>query len=279
LKWIQFANCPVIVTGVGVGPINYWFNFYYLRRILGLKGIQIQVRDSESYSIFRNLSLNNVTLNCDLVEGSRLDVFTNLYELNENYKMVLGCSIRPWGGLTVTSVKDLILRIVKEKSIDHIKFFVFEYADDNLSEYNFQIEIMRELGEISAEVVIYHGQLDFLKELGTVNFAVASRYHANIIWQKLNVPTIPIAYAPKVSSLYKKFGYKALTINEMLNNIVESDFISIALDSNYSFHKDLSSKLSLTFSSRMTFFFYDLLEFLGDIFVSAKSRLKIIGKS
>src|SRR5690606_5774307 len=45
---------------------------------------------------------------------------------------------------------------------------------------------------------------DFWRAMMRVNAAIATRFHANIVWQKIGVPVSPVPYAPKVSSLYEK---------------------------------------------------------------------------
>ena len=56
-----------------------------------------------------------------------------------------------------------------------------------------------------------------------MNYAIASRYHANILWHKLNIPTIPISYSPKVQSFYEESGGKSYNAKDLYNctNLVE----------------------------------------------------------
>jgi polysaccharide pyruvyl transferase WcaK-like protein len=276
LKWIQYAKCPLVITGVGVGPINYKHNFFYLKRVLRLKGVLTQVRDSESHSILKCLEINNLSYNCDIVEGCDLLNMTLPQVSEVSQKRILGCSIRPWGGLSVQDVADLIVRLIREQSIDHTKFFVFEYGEDNLSEYVFQMKVIEAMGDYSSEILVYNGDLDFLRELGSVNIAIASRYHANIIWQKLNIPVIPIAYAPKVSSLYSKFGFRALTIEELFLKKLDYDFHRLYLEDEYFLPKHQLDKLQFGLSMQLLFFWFGIFSFLADILVSL--RLRIVKK-
>lgn len=92
--------------------------------------------------------------------------------------------------------------------------FVFENSIASSEEYDFAVEISKFIHR-SHEIYTYGRDENIFEKLCEVDYAIASRYHANIIWQKIGVPVIPIPYAPKVYSLYLSSGIKLNPIDSM----------------------------------------------------------------
>lgn len=207
LHWLYYATCQVDCIGVGVGPINYGFNKRYLKRVLDRPGVSIQIRDKESLDYLAKMGLTNIILGCDVVEGSELNLSTKTHE-----GTVLGCSIRKWADVKKSKIVDLINSQVIEKNITKVNLFVFEHSAASSEELDFLTDISKSVN-CSNTIYVYGKDPDFFDKMRESDFAIASRYHANIIWQKIGVPVMPIPYAPKVYSLYSKFGIKLFPID------------------------------------------------------------------
>ena len=224
LHWLYYAKCPVYCVGIGVGPINHEFNIRYLKRVLNRPGISVRVRDSESYNLLSDYGLNNIVLGCDIVEGSNIGLSKMEHEGN-----ILGCSVRKWVDVDITKIADIINVQISQKKITKVLLFVFEYTASNIEEYEFLSNLSNFIN-CDNEIVVYGRDKDFYKKLTCVDYAIASRYHANIIWQKLGVIVIPIPYAPKVYSLYHKAGYKLTPFDSMH---FECNYISLDIQENF----------------------------------------------
>mgnify|MGYP002762800573 FL=1 len=209
LHWLYYANCQVDCVGIGVGPIRYSFNERYLKQVLCRPGISIQVRDKESYNYLIYHQFDKVIIGCDVVEGSAL----SLKQIKHD-GVVLGCSIRKWHDLDISRVCQIINSQVELLNATKVYLFVFENSIASSEEYDFAVEISKFIHR-SHEIYTYGRDENIFEKLCEVDYAIASRYHANIIWQKIGVPVIPIPYAPKVYSLYLSSGIKLNPIDSM----------------------------------------------------------------
>lgn len=250
LHWIFFAHCPVSCVGIGVGPINYKKNITYLYKVLNREGVSIQLRDNESYSLLKQIGLNRIELSCDIVEGSSLNL-----KKKSTGRSVLGCSIREWPDLDVDRVVQFINIIIEKNGIEEVIFFAFEHKNDSQNEYLF---LKRIASQLAHKTVVYAYGKDerFFEELCSVNLAIASRYHANIIWQKLGIPVIPIPYAPKVYSLYSKCG---IDLKNSSSFDMNTQFISIDIKDCYQLPEiDGTKAVSFSTCERVCEFVYHI---------------------
>lgn len=207
LHWLYYATCQIDCIGVGVGPINHNFNKKYLKRVLNRPGITIQVRDKESFDYLVQMGLTNVLPGCDIVEGSELNLVKKEHE-----GIILGCSIRKWADVERKSIVELINNEVVAKNITKVNLFVFEHSAASSEEFDFLTEISKSVN-CSNSIYVYGKDKDFFEKMSESDYAIASRYHANILWQKIGIAVMPIPYAPKVFSLYSKCGFNLCPID------------------------------------------------------------------
>lgn len=240
-EWLRDAlrtsrkRIPVAAVGVGFGPLNLRFSRWYLKHGLG-RLAEIQVRDEQSAEIVRSLG-HETTVAPDIVAGSDLSDSLFGIRLEPPSKQVLGCSIRPWPGLDVAATLHLI-RIASESTQSSVRLFAFEHADPHdASEYEFAMRLAKGLEEngVSTEVWCYRKQPieEFARAFGSVTLAIAARFHANILWQKMAIPVLPIAYAPKVARLYEERGGRVLDVNDVEARVDLSLFQSIPITEKY----------------------------------------------
>ena len=265
LHWLYYATCQVDCIGVGVGPINHSFNKKYLKRVLNRPGVSIQVRDQESFNYLVQMRMTNVHLGCDVVEGSELNLSTKEHE-----GTVLGCSIRKWVDVNKGKIVDLINSQVIEKSITNVNFFVFEHSAASSEEFDFLTDISKSVN-CSNTIYVYGKDLDFFDKMRESDFAIASRYHANIIWQKIGVPVMPIPYAPKVYSLYSKCGIKLLPID---SDGFSRKFIKINVSESFEISTPYSNNtISFTMLEKLSNRLFEYWRFVQSIMYSVYYRL------
>ncbi len=219
------------LLGVGVGPIKHDFNKRYLKYV-SERFQHIQVRDKDSKEWF-NEGKGSISIAPDIVAGTSYN--TGIFK-KESPEEVLGCSIRDWEDLNCDDVVNLISSICLRENLT-CRLFVFEYQVYSTEELEYANKISNLLSErgVSVEIITYgKDSLDFfLSSFCSVKKAIASRYHANILWQKLNIPVLPIAYAEKVTSLYEERGGKVIKhsdIKKVSENELMQEFQNLNLD-------------------------------------------------
>lgn len=283
LKFLQYANSKIIITGVGVGPINSKVNKIYLRFFLNHKNITIQVRDLESKILLEDIGVvSPIILNTDIVEGASIHQFINFKKKSLKHSTkILGCNIRKWPDINVEKLLSFLKQLVDIYNFEQIKFFVFENGIKNESEKRFAnlliSEVIKMINiEVSLNVYNETPINQFYTDFFNVNYAVASRYHANILWQKAKIPTIPISYAPKVNSLYRKYRKPVFNFNELLNqNCYSFNIVNeIYFNENYILPEVPSSNVKLKLRLIILFKVFNFIEFIYNSFKSILIRLR-----
>jgi polysaccharide pyruvyl transferase WcaK-like protein len=221
-QWMRYGfqmkrnQFPVWAVGVGFGPLEKRFSKWYLKKVLKRLSV-IQVRDIGSQRLVKSLGFQTCVAP-DIVAGSDLGQ-TPFTRDEASVRNTLGCSIRPWPGLEFDEVVDLVASVCREHHMQ-AALFVFEHAEpNNTLEYDYAVRLSAALQERNIESEVFCYQKDpmdkFAKAFSSVSLAIASRYHANILWQKLNVPVLPISYAPKVRRLYEENGGSAIPVDQI----------------------------------------------------------------
>lgn len=222
-NWLSFAfvynsRCPVWAVGVGFGPLKHSFTRLYLQRALERFSL-IQVRDEDSRSVVKSLGYWAES-NPDIVTGSEIKDLFNVGDSSKERRKTLGCSIRPWPGLDFAKLLSVIIGVCAEKQVEHVALFVFEYVPTNITdELIYAEKLANSLSESGITATIYCYGRDpiksFLYAFREVDCAIAVRFHANVLWQKLAIPVLPISYAPKVKQFYEELGGKVIPIQQI----------------------------------------------------------------
>lgn len=203
---IAGVSKPASFVGLGVGPISRGINRWYLT-VLERRFQHFQVRDFDSLSFLSPSIGGKTSIAPDIVAGTSW--FSEVLKRQESKEGVLGCSIREWTDLRTDEVVRLITNVCQEKKLT-CRLFVFEYQPWSVSEFSYAKELMESLVEQGVETeLLTYGRDEvgvFLDGFTSVSCAIASRYHANILWQRLGIPVLPLAYASKVRSLYEERG-------------------------------------------------------------------------
>ncbi|MCE7979616.1 MAG: hypothetical protein DYG89_00370 [Caldilinea sp. CFX5] len=245
-KWMRnalnssLAQIPAAAVGVGFGPFKHAFPLWYLRRALARLSV-IQVRDEESSELVSNLGYSSL-IAPDIVAGTPLVSEFSRERQIRMQKPVLGCSIRPWIGLKFDAIVKLICKTSRRYDAT-VKLFVFEHAEPyNTFEYSYAIQLAAALEKqrIIAEILCYRRQsiAEFTNAFCGVSMAIATRFHANILWQKLGIPVLPISYAPKVTRFYREKGAHVIPIEAVDSEQANANFYHIELTESYSLPAD-----------------------------------------
>ena len=288
-KWLRdalhssFTRIPTAAVGVGFGPFNYAFTRWYLKQGLSRFSV-IQVRDRESAKIVNSLGYS--ALNApDIVAGTDFAQTPFEIQLEKSCKSMLGCSIRPWAGLRFEALVNLICVIAQTNSFS-VRLFVFEHAEPhNTSEYNYSLRIAKALARrgITADVFCYGKQpiKEFAQSFSDVATAIAVRFHANIIWQKLDIPVLPLSYAPKVARLYEERGGRVIAIETIDDFYAPDWFQKIELAESYFLPSNAELLKTTSYHPQSLYALahgVDILETGYGLAHSAAWRLKQIGK-
>ena len=194
------STAKKVLYGIGVGPVHFKINHWYLRQFLPLFDY-IDLRDRFSAEYMESIADVDFVCTTDLVAGAN--------DNSENATIVngtLGISIRPWSNISIDQAVQLIKACCLFLQVKSIYFFVFEYTSATPEEKDFSEQLIDQLSSLPLSTRLFcYGVMDpaeFNARLKEPQWAIASRYHANVLWQKLGIPCLPLAYAPKVRSLY-----------------------------------------------------------------------------
>ena len=263
-------SCVKHLISVGVGPIKSRLTKFYLKFQLSLFDY-IGLRDQESiYQIKKFGYKSNICP--DVVMGCDIKEFFPPIKENKG----VGVSIRPWGQMDDSKLVNLIKNCFNRFK-EPIFLFVFEYSKDNVLEYEYAMKIQKILSidKIESQIFVYNLSSNqiFLKAFRSVKYAIAVRFHANVLWQKLNVRTMPISYAPKVTSMYKKFDIEAFNFENY--NPDKPSFFGLEIDDKFVLPDFLNAK-KVTFLNKLIFIIYDIMEFIYNVYYSSQNRYKRI---
>jgi len=178
------------------------------------------------------------------------------------------------------------LKLKNHYNINTLHFFVFENGKNNNIEKTFALEIIKNIPQnifFNVKIFVYNEtpNEEFYQNFFNVNFGLASRYHANILWQKASIPVVPIGYSPKVFTFYQKYGEKAFLFNEIFKT-EKLKFISNrnSLNNiNYCLPEVPANELRLTVSSKAIIQLFNILEFIYSISKSLYLRLIVNARS
>jgi polysaccharide pyruvyl transferase WcaK-like protein len=220
------VTVPAWAVGVGFGPVKSSMNQRYLKEVLSRFSV-IQVRDQASRSYVENLGYR-AELAPDIVAGSKHLATANPALGREHPKRgVLGCNIRPWPGVDPVQVGRLISTAARAVRC-RPELFVFQAgaASFELTLANALASELKRIDGATVPVWSYGREPldDYLAAFGSVRYSIGARFHANILWQRMGVPVLPLAYAPKVDSLYRERGLSSLRIGDSPPQISPEDF-------------------------------------------------------
>ena len=177
----------VIIFAQGLGPLNSAFSKFLVRNALK-HCTSITVRDISSKKLLDSWGINN-TLVCDPVFSIPVKSFPK----SEN----IGIQLRACKNLPEAFLTELATVVNKE------------FAERTVILYSLQdsldLDICKKFaGKLNVKNVILKSGLtidEVIKEISSLEYLIAMRFHAALIGLKSGVKVLPIAYDPKVENL------------------------------------------------------------------------------
>jgi len=219
---------PILLLGIGIGPIRTGFSRLAAKLIINLSDIVI-VRDYDSFDLAKSLSKdkNKIKLGADL--AILLNKFDN-YSSEASAEKIRNCLVIPrqWPyhyskkheGLLIDAFSELITFAIKNFNIESVNFLPLHRFDD----MPLCQRIAQELN-IKGGVYKVRKYEDIKSIITNTDLIISMRYHGVMLSLIANKPVIAIAYDRKINSLMKEFFEKdsAINWNDFIN-IRKSEF-------------------------------------------------------
>lgn len=212
---IKKNNIPSAVIGSNYGPFKNNFGKFLVKKELSYKKL-ITVRDNESYSILQSFNFKGK------VTGVYDDVVYNLKLKNQNQNQnIIGISV-----YNSSSIKDkknyyfnlsyICSELVKQGYLVRLFAFDCENENDLISCYHIKKQVTN---SENIKIIPYTGERnEFLRSFSECSKIIATRFHAAILSDILNIPFIPILYSNKMENFLIDKGYrkKLIWIEDLL---------------------------------------------------------------
>jgi len=221
LEYVKKAkkyNKPIIISSVGVGPINYKFNEKMIRKIVKMVDY-FSVRDEQSYELTKkiiddNQLLKKVSITVDPVFSSN-SIKQNSEENNKISRNNIGICFLGKECFSTTKEFELYANSIKKtiKKLNENTFFIFsteqmdylsiksEFSDVNSS--NFKIVNINTINDLN----------DLYKKL---TFLIGGRMHAMIIAHVANLPHFGLKWQGKLLGYSEITGTKIYDISDFV---------------------------------------------------------------
>lgn len=219
-------NKPIFILGANFGPYKRK-SFLEDYKKLYEKCEDICFRDSYSYNLFKDM--NNVRCQPDIAFQLDLDRFKN-----NNKENIIGFSIidvNHKDGLSKYE-KEYIDCIVKSINLLVSKGYrcclmSFCEKEGDLKCINNIINILD--SEIKKNIIVYEYKGDLEESFRLISkfkLFIASRFHANIIAQLLNIPVLPVIYSEKTLNMLKDINLDSIMISmDNLNDLYNEEIL------------------------------------------------------
>jgi polysaccharide pyruvyl transferase WcaK-like protein len=202
----KILNKPVIMLGVGAGPINKEASKHSFKKVLKQVDV-ITVRDNESYELLKKIGLDNVELTNDVVFDLK-DYFNKYMASSKkvtNKNNRIGMVLAP-----------LILNSIEKKNRykESIINYIIKCKESGFEvilipfQYDYDIEFILDIANNANVSVFDKGQENMwsiVEMLNEVDVVIGMRFHSVLVSILLNKPVVPLIYHNKVYSIAKDF--------------------------------------------------------------------------
>ncbi|MGW0503979.1 polysaccharide pyruvyl transferase family protein [Micromonospora sp. NPDC003241] len=234
-RWLSFLPghlpaVPVLAVGLGLGPLSA--DWERRLRALGSPFDECYLRDGDSVTLAEQ-RLGWRARRCrDFVDRTFLDgLGVRTAVAGRNRPEVLGVALRRWPGLDVTGTARHVGRIAERYGVGAVRLFVLE-AGAGGPDVIFTEQVCRQLAGGDTTVVPYQGVdlLDFAAAMAECTVAVSMKLHSSALWAALDVPILPISYAPKTAAFFDQ-PFDGLRIyDRVLPPAVDADVVPRAAE-------------------------------------------------
>jgi len=210
VMWLgKILGKRTVVYAQGIGPITTIAGRVLVRTILN-KVDEISVRDRRSLELLKELKITRPP--CKLTADPVFSLYLPdlnvtkalLTEENIPFTPMIGIAVRQWKDKLSLNLWEEVCRKIQDKLKLPLLFLPFHYP--------FDLQIARKLVERVGGYTIarfYHPQ-EFLSLFNQIKFLVGIRLHSIIMGAIARVPTVGVAYDPKVKNIAKELGIPVL---------------------------------------------------------------------
>lgn len=245
LKIAQMMNVNTMVYAQGIGPLSKNININITKNIFN-KVDAITVRDNTSYNdlIEMGVNKNKIQVTADpallLDSISKSEVENIFYESGIDLKMpIIGIAIRPWHSWYERQLKaftSIIYQLAKKYNMQ-IVLIPFQLSSDlwmaREAETCFKLR-----PESDVKITVLERELNpkqMMGVIGKISMIIGMRLHALIMAAAQNVPSVGIAYDPKVKHFSDLAGFPYIesvtALQDIENNLIAFESIVSNLDS------------------------------------------------
>ncbi|MEQ8190536.1 MAG: polysaccharide pyruvyl transferase CsaB [Candidatus Eremiobacterota bacterium] len=215
----KLAGKKVMFYAQGIGPLNTFAGKYLTSFIANMVDF-ITVRDEKSAQILKELGVCKPTIEVTTdpvfamkpaIEHDILNAFTSENIPFEGNRWI-GVSVRDWNSsVDYLNIISHVVDRLSEKFSCKVLFIPMHYPDDLIISGK-----IKNMMKSSAYIVCSeYSPRVLMGILGKMNIIIAMRLHAVIMSSVLGVPSLPLAYDPKITNISEQLGLKYLALEEI----------------------------------------------------------------
>jgi polysaccharide pyruvyl transferase CsaB len=211
INFAIFFNKKTIIFAQGLGPFKNKKGAFFVKNTLK-HCTYVSVRDKKSHYLLKKWNINS-----DLV----CDPFFDIPLPEQNSSDFVGVQLRHTKTLNFNYLKELANQIAINFPNQTVKIFSLQDSLD--------IKICEQFGQylkdlnINYKIISNKTPFEIIKEISTVNYMIAMRFHAILTSARFGIKTLALSYDIKVEKLAKEFGLPCLAMKH-------EDNISEAID-------------------------------------------------
>jgi polysaccharide pyruvyl transferase CsaB len=226
----KLTGKKVMFYAQGIGPLKTFIGRLLTSCIANMVDF-ITVRDEKSAQILKDLGVSKPTveITTDPVfamepasEHDILNVFT-VENIPFEGNRWIGLSVRDWNSsVDYLNIISRVIDKMAEKFFLKVLLIPMHYPDDLVVSRKIKNIMKSSVYIVSCE---YSPRI-LMGILGKMNILIAMRLHAVIMSSVMGVPSLPLAYDPKIANISEQLGLKYLSLEEInednLNNMAEN---------------------------------------------------------
>ncbi|WP_432694408.1 polysaccharide pyruvyl transferase family protein (plasmid) [Priestia aryabhattai] len=234
LIFAKMLNKKTMFYAIGIGPFHTREAASASSWLVELADI-VTVRDKQSIKILEDIGCTKAVLSADPAVNLSSTInqleFFSLEKLNLTQKKIVGINFRLWNFSenATENVYELLLEVSKYLIANHNAHILVIPFNKSLKEVELMEKFTNELPKGSSDIVYYnYSPAEFKGLCSQLDIMIAMRLHASIFSMGEGVPSIGVAYDPKVTEFFKELELDELTIP--LKNVSVNKIINIAED-------------------------------------------------
>lgn len=219
MAWM--AQVKTMVFAQGLGPLNHPLSKAMTKRAFALCD-HVTLRDSKSIDLLKKWGIE-AHLTADPVwclepDSSNLSIQKVLDERKDG--LLVALSLRQFDNLDIESVK-ILLEVMIDCLPDDtqlVPLVLQKKQDSEILDYASSQWKSRNRDVLDLEFEELEKPSQWLAVISQLDLVVGMRLHSLIMALSSGVPTIGLAYAPKVEEVMKEFGQPFLNLTNVTNN-------------------------------------------------------------